>query len=136
MLYTTPNLDWSIGQLLTPAQARSGLFRTRDEAARATPGRPTLAVAVRFDAPRGVVLAMPPASLALSGGWSAPAIVDDRGAIVVFAPIPAALVRLVGPASIRMHAGHRQATSKPRRMVIDRRVGPGFQRKSSALTPK
>lgn len=117
MLYTTPKLDWSPGQTLTPSQARAGLFRTRGEAATTAPGRPTLAVAVRFDAARGVVQATPPAALALPGGWSAPAIVDDRGAVVVFAPVPADLVRLVGPASIRMHAGQREMARGPHRRV-------------------
>lgn len=105
MLYTIASEHWSANRPLTPAQARLGLYRTRDEARQCAEGRPTLAVAVRYDSTRGTVVATPPAALRLGGGaWSAPAFLNEAGGVVALCPIPPALVKRIGPPQFRLHA--------------------------------
>ena len=105
MLYTIASEQWSANRPLTPAQARLGLYRTRDEARQCAEGRPTLAVAVRYDSTRGTVVATPPAALRLGDAtWSAPAFLNDAGGIVALCPIPPALVKRVGPARLHIHS--------------------------------
>lgn len=106
MLYAIASADWNPGQPLMPADTRAGLTRTRGGAGGPSSGRATLAVALRYDATRGVVVALPPAAGALAGRWSAPAILDESGGVTVLSPIPAALVRVVGNPRIRIHRGH------------------------------
>ncbi len=128
MLYTIADIEWSSGLPLTPAETRAGLFRTREAAGRVAAGRPTLAVALRFDEVRGMVVAQPPAARTLPGGWTAPAVVNDRGGVVVFSTIPAALVKLVGPASIRLHGAHAGATPAAPHAPAGGGVTPGAAR--------
>ena len=106
MLFTVASAGWSPGLPLTPAQARAGLFRTREAVARVAAGRPIVGVALRFDEVRGVVVAQPPASRALIGRWSAPAIANDSGGVTLLSTVPEPLVRLVGRPHIRIHRGH------------------------------
>lgn len=114
MLYTIASEQWSANCPLTPAQTRVGLFRTRDEAGKLAEGKPTLAVAVRYDATRGTVVATSPASFRLAGGnWSAPAFLNDCGGIVALCPIPPALVKQVGPCRLHIHPA--QPTAVPPR---------------------
>lgn len=105
MLYAVACADWSPGSPLTPAMTRARLFRTRAEPANIAPGHPILAVAARYDSTRGEVIAQKPAARGLDGPWSAPAILDGTGGLTVLAPIPAALVRELGPSKIRVHPG-------------------------------
>ena len=97
MLYTIASEHWSAERPLTPAQARAGLYRTRDEAGKVAEERPTLAVAVRYDETRGTVVA------------TAPAIVNAEGGVVALCPIPPALVKQVGPARFRVHRAEASA---------------------------
>ena len=114
MLYTIASEHWSAENALTPAQARVGLFRTRDEAGRLADGLPTLAVAVRYDSTRGTVVATPPASLRLAGrDWSAPAFINDAGGVVPLCPIPSALVKHVGTPRIHVHAPEASIVPQP-----------------------
>ncbi len=104
MLYTIASEQWSADRPLTPTQTRVGLYRTRDEAGKLAGGKPTLAVAVRYDATRGTVVATSPTSLRLTGGtWSAPAFVNDSGGVVALCPIPPDLVRRIGPPRLQVH---------------------------------
>ena len=120
MLYTIANDQWTADNALTPAQARAGLFRTRDEAAHVADGLPTLAVAVRYDETRGTVVAVPPASLRLDeGDWSAPAFVNESGGVVPLCPIPPALVKRVGPPRFRVHSPESSAVPTPGYAVPD-----------------
>lgn len=116
MLYAIASAEWDPGKPLIPADTRAGLTRRRDVS---PSGRATLALALRYDATRGVVVALPPAAGALSGRWSAPALVDDSGSVTVLSPIPAALIRVVGHPQIRIHPGHAEAPAPPH----PRRVG-------------
>ena len=121
MLYTIVNEPWTAESALTPSQARAGLFRTRDEARRLAEGKPTLAVAVRYDETRGTVVATPPASLRLSvGEWSAPAFLNESGGIVPLCPIPPALVKSVGPPRFRVHSPEASAVPTPGYAVPER----------------
>ena len=114
MLYTTASEQWTANRPLTPAQTRLGLYRTRDEARQCAEGRPTLAVAVRYDSVRGTVVATPPASLRLDGApWSAPAFLNDAGGIVALCPIPPALVKRVGPPRFQIHSPEPTAVPAP-----------------------
>lgn len=105
MLYAVACADWSPGSPLIPRMTRSRLFRTRAEARKVAPDHPMLAVAVTYDPTRGEVVARMPAARGLDGPWSAPAILDAAGGLIVLVPIPAALVRGLGPTSIRVHRG-------------------------------
>lgn len=114
MLYTIATDQWTADHALTPAQARIGLFRTRDEAGKVADGKPTLAVAVRYDETRGTVVATPPASLRLDAGdWSAPAFVNESGGVVPLCPIPPALVKRVGPPRFRVHSPEAPSVPTP-----------------------
>ena len=115
MLFTVASSEWSAGHPLPPTNTQVGLFRTREAASRMAAGRPTLALALRHDPARGLVVAQPPAVHALrgQGGWSAPAVVNDQGGVVVFAPIPAALIQLIRPARLRMHPGQPDPVPPP-----------------------
>lgn len=127
MLYTVAGADWSPGLPLTPAETCAGLFRTREAAGRIAPGRPTLAVALRYDATRGLVVAQPPAARDLPGGWTAPAILNGRGGVTVLATVPSALIRLVGRPRIRMHPAHGNGPVGPHRETLGlARIRPGF----------
>ncbi len=116
MLFTVASSEWTAGHSLSPAETRVGLFRTREAASRLAGGRPTLAVSLRHDPSRGQVVAQPPTTQALrgQGGWSAPAIVNDQGGVVVFAAIPAALVQQIRPARLRIHQGQDDPIPAPR----------------------
>ena len=119
MLYTTANEQWSADRPLTPAQTRTGLYRTRDEAGKVAEDRPTLAVAVRYDATRGTVVATAPAAFRLVGGsWSAPAFVNDDGGIVALCPIPSALIKKIGPPRFQIHRGESFAIPAPSEPVL------------------
>jgi hypothetical protein len=107
MLYTIANERWTSGSPLPASETRAGLFRTRREAEAIAAGRRLLAVAVRYDAARGLVTPTTPADRDRPGGWSAPAIAGPSGGVTALAPIPASLVQLVGPVLLRVHAGHR-----------------------------
>lgn len=114
MLYTVACAGWQPGSPLTPASSRSGLFRTRSEARAAAEGRPTLAVALRYDPTRGEVAPQGPSARAAAGPWTAPAIVDTEGRVTVLAAIPADLVRMIGPAEVRAHPGILRLFPRPR----------------------
>ena len=101
MLYAAANSSWSPGDSLTPTSTRGGLGRFRSGAASAD--GPTLAVALRYDRTRGVVVSEGLAARGPSGTWSAPAVVDATGSVTVLAAIPAGLVRPVGPPELRIH---------------------------------
>lgn len=105
MLFTVASEGWAPGLPLTPAETRVGLFRTRDAAGRVAAGRPTLAVCLRYHPDRGTVTAQPPADRAGTRGWAVQAIEDASGGVTVLGTIPGSLIRLVGPARIRIHAG-------------------------------
>ena len=115
MLYTVASVEWSEGSPLSPGQTRLGLFRTRAEAMRGAVGRPTLAVAVCYDSARGVAVAQSRPDRGLAPAWSGPAIEADTGGVTVLAAIPADLVRVVGPATIRVHAPHENSIPDPHR---------------------
>lgn len=110
MLYTIASADWSPGR--PPPLVQGGLFRSRSKAG-AIAGRPTLAVALRYDATRGVVVPEGPVARAEVGSWAAPAVVDVRGGVMVLAAIPAALVRVVGPAEVRADPGALRLFPRP-----------------------
>ena len=123
MLYTIASEQWTEDRPLTPAQTRVGLFRTRDEARQAAAERATLAVAVRYDATRGTVVATAPAAARLEGGtWSAPAFVKDDGGVVALCPIPPALVKQIGPPRFQIHRGESSAVPAPSGL-FDRPLG-------------
>ena len=102
MLYTVARMNWAPGDPLTPTAARVGLRRSRGEA-RSADG-PTLAVALRYDRGRGMVVAEGVSARGPHGPWSAPAVVDAAGVVTVLAEIPAGLVRVVGPPEFRGHS--------------------------------
>jgi hypothetical protein len=112
MLYTVANMSWTPGDSLTPSMARSGLSRWRPRTEDIAAGCPTLAVALRYDETRGQVVAEGVTARGRSGPWSAPAIVDSAGGVMVLAPIPAALVRVVGAAELRVHPGTTPAEAR------------------------
>jgi hypothetical protein len=112
MLYTVANMSWTPGDSLTPSMARCGLSRWRPKTEDIAAGCPTLAVALRYDETRGQVVAEGVTARGRSGPWSAPAIVDSAGGVMVLAPIPAALVRVVGTAELRVHPGTRPAGAR------------------------
>jgi len=103
MLYTIQSADWSTGRPLRPVPNRPVFYRSRAEAERFAAGRPTLAVAVRFDAARGVVVPEGPVARRRTRGWSAPASLDATGAVAVQAAIPGVLVRSNVRAEMRVH---------------------------------
>ena len=114
MLYTIASEQWSADRPLSPTQTRVGLFRTRDEARQVAEEKATLAVAVRYDATRGTVVATAPAAYRLEGGaWSAPAFVKEDGGVVALCPIPPALVRQIGPPRFQIHRGEASAVPPP-----------------------
>lgn len=106
MFYSVATANWTPDRPLTHAVAPAGLLRTRDEARRIALGRPVVAVAVRYDATRCVVSAQGPAARRRVGPWEAPAILDRQGGLTILGAIPADLVRIVGPAELRVHPGH------------------------------
>jgi hypothetical protein len=106
MLYTVANDTWTPGSPLSASETRSGLYRTRGEAAGIAAGRRLIAVSVRYDARRCVVTPTPPAGRELGGDWSAPAIVGPTGGVTALATIPAALVHPLGPSRLRVHVEH------------------------------
>ncbi|AGA29520.1 hypothetical protein Sinac_5372 [Singulisphaera acidiphila DSM 18658] len=103
MLYTVASWNWAPGDPLTPAMARGGLNRWRPKSEEIAGGGPALAVALRYDETRGQVVAEGVTARGSCGPWSAPAIVDSVGGVMVLAAIPAALVRVIGTAEIRVH---------------------------------
>lgn len=103
MFYAIANPSWTPGESLTPPMARSGLSRWRPKAEDVANGGPILAIALRYDATRGLVIAEGPTARGVIGPWSAPAIIDLTGNVMVLAPIPPALVQIVGTAEIRVH---------------------------------
>ena len=113
MFYTVASAEWSPERVLAPVAARGSLYRSRFEAEAIADGRPTLALALRYDATRGVVLPQGPVARARAGRWSAPAVMDARGGVRVFAAIPAELVRVVGPAEVRVHSGALRLVPRP-----------------------
>lgn len=136
MLYTVANEGWSPGSPLPSSPRRAGLYRTRSEAESVAPGCPLLAVAVRYDAGRGVITLASPASAGLPCDWSAPAIVGPSGGVTALASIPPALVRAVGKPRLTVHEGHRLPGLSARAALpsraSDTRLGPiGVARGSS-----
>ncbi len=104
MLYAVASADWSPGRPLTPGGV-DGLYRCRAEADARSGGRPTLALALRHDPSRGVVVPQGQAARDRVGLWAAPAVVMAGGTLTVLQPIPGDLVREVGPAELRAHPG-------------------------------
>lgn len=117
MLYTVASWNWAPGNPLTPAMARGGLSRWRPKTEASAAGGPTLAVALRYDGTRGQVVAEGTTARGNSGPWSAPAIVDSTGGVMVLAAIPAALVRVIGEAEIRVHEATKLAVPRAHRSV-------------------
>lgn len=105
MLYAIASPRWEPGYPFMPASARGGLFRTRSEARRAVADGPMVALAVRYDEERGLLVPQGPVAAGRAPGWFAPAIVNALGGITAFGAIPMALVRVVPPAEIRAEAG-------------------------------
>ena len=105
MLYAVADVNWSPGTPLPPSSTRGGLYRSRSEAESVAAGRPTLALAVRYDAARGAVFPQGPVARSWASRWSAPAVSDAVGVVTAFGAIPAALVRVAGPAELRCHPG-------------------------------
>ena len=106
MLYTVADANWSPGRPLPPLGARAGFYRMRASAVTIAAGRPVLAAAIRYDSLRSRVVAHG-AGLGQEGGsWMAPATMNDLGAVTVLAPVPAGLVREIGPAELRAHSGN------------------------------
>ena len=103
MLYTVAAKSWAPGHPLMPLSARSELYRWRSDVESFDDDRPKLAVAVRYDVARGVVVPEGAVARSLVGPWTAPAVVDGRGVVTVLAPIPGELVRRIGPAEVRAH---------------------------------
>ncbi len=91
MFYTVASPDWKPGQPLTLSAAL--LFRTRSEAESFAPDASTVALAIRFDASRGLVHPLGPVARATASGWSVPAVGNSMGGLTVFGSIPANLVR-------------------------------------------
>ncbi len=106
MLYTVADANWSPGRPLPPLGARAGFYRMRASAVTIAAGRPVLAAAIRYDSLRGRVLAHGAGLDDQGGSWVAPATMNDLGAVTVLAPVPAGLVREIGPAEIRLHSGN------------------------------
>ncbi len=113
MLYTVADANWSPGRPLPPLGARAGFHRMRASAVSIAAGRPVLAAAIRYDATRGRVIAHNVSRSGQGGPWEAPATMNDLGAITVFAPIPADLVREVGPSELRKHPGGLRIFPRP-----------------------
>lgn len=105
MLYAVASVDWSPGHPLPSGRRVEGLYRCRAEADARSGGRPTLALALRYDPGRGVVVPQGQAARDRVGLWAAPAVVEPGGAVTVLGPIPGELVREVGPAELRAHPG-------------------------------
>ena len=105
MFYSVAMPNWTPDRPLTHSVAPAGLLPTRDAARRIALGRPIVAVAVRYDATRCIVSAQGPAARRRVGPWEAPAILDGQGGLTILGAIPADLVRIVGPAEIRLHPG-------------------------------
>ena len=135
MLYTVADEGWSPGSALPSSPSRAGLYRTRSEAEAAAPGCPLLAVAVRYDAARGVITLASPAT-GLPGDWSAPAIVGPSGGVTALASIPPALVRLVGKPQLRVHEGHRLPGRPAGRVFPSRPGDPRTPRSGSPGIPR
>jgi hypothetical protein len=106
MLYTVADVNWSPGRPLPPLGARAGFHRMRASAVSIAGGRPVLAAAIWYDSLRGRVVAHGTRLGGRGGSWAAPATMNALGAVTVLAPIPAGLVREIGPAEIRSHSGH------------------------------
>ena len=116
MLYAITNQLWGRGRPLMPAAARGGLFRSRAEARAGAIDGTLVALAVRYDATRGVLTPLGPVASAAAGDWRAPAIVDARGGLTFFGAIPAALVRPVPAAELRADAGRPRPFPRPHRV--------------------
>ena len=101
MLYTIAHADWTPGRPLCPSPGRRGLSRWRSQVEDLADGRPLVAVAVRYDATRGLVVAYGTAPRSRSVSWSAPAFVGEGGEVIVLAAVPAELVRPVGATRLR-----------------------------------
>lgn len=106
MLYTVADARWSPGCPLPPLGARAGFYRMRASAVMIAAGRPVLAAAIRYDSLRGRVVAHGAGLGDHEGPWVAPATMNDLGAVTVLASVPAGLVRVIGPAEIRVHSGN------------------------------
>lgn len=105
MLYTIADANWSPERPLPPLGARAGFYRMRASVVSLAAGRPVLAAAIRYDSLRGRVIAHRAGRDDPGGPWMAPATMNDLGAVTVLAPVPADLVREIGPAEIRLHSG-------------------------------
>jgi len=90
MFYSVASPDWKPGQPLAPAGAL--LFRTLAEAASFAPDAVVVAVAVEYDATKQTLRAQGHGGLTV-GRWSARAVGNRLGGIIVFGTIPAALLR-------------------------------------------
>ncbi len=106
MLYTVADANWSLGRPVPPLGARAGFHRMRSSAVTIAAGRPVLAAAIRYDSLRGRVVAHGAGHGGRGGPWAAPATMNDLGAVTVLAPVPADLVRVIGPAELRLHSGN------------------------------
>jgi hypothetical protein len=91
MFYGVASPDWRPGHPLSLSGAL--LFRSILEAKSFAPEASSVAVAVRFDARRNEVRPEGQAASTPLGSWSAPAVGNSLGGVIVFGPIPAALVR-------------------------------------------
>jgi hypothetical protein len=105
MLYAVASVDWAPGHPFTPSGGVGGLYRRRAEADARSGGLPTLALALRYDPGRGVVVPQGQAARDRVGLWAVPAVVGAGGAVTVLGPIPKELVREVGPSELRAHPG-------------------------------
>ncbi|WP_435007667.1 hypothetical protein P12x_004931 [Tundrisphaera lichenicola] len=106
MLHTVATEGWNPGSPLPAIDTMAGLYRTRREAESIAHGRRLLAVSVRFDAGRGMVVSTAPTDSGPDGEWTSPAIVGNSGGVTVLGAIPSSLVRLIGSPSIHLHPGH------------------------------
>jgi len=108
MLYAIACPRWEPGLPFMPASARGGLFRTRAEARQVVGEGPMVALAVRYDEERGILVPQGPVAAGRAPGWYAPAIVNAPGGLTAFGAIPIPLVRLVPKAEIRAEVGTMQ----------------------------
>ena len=88
MFYSVASPDWKPGQPLTPAGAL--LFRSKSEAESFAPEASVVAVAVHYNASTRLVSSHAHGTDA--DHWSSPAVSNNLGGIMVFSPIPAALL--------------------------------------------
>ncbi len=114
MLYTVAGAEWSPASSQDLMDSRQVFYRTRSAVLRVARGRPTLGVALRFDAGRGMVFSQGHAPRGAAAEWTAPALSDQDGRVTILASIPGFLVRSIDPPTLRIHPGTVGQARRPR----------------------